>query len=104
MHAGGVLIAPGKLTDFCPLYAAQGTESTISQFDMRTSRHRPGEIRLPRPDHAHRPRLGDTVDPAWQGDFALEKIPARRPAAYQVFSNANTTRYSSSSRAACATW
>ncbi|MGH8035569.1 MAG: DNA polymerase III subunit alpha, partial [Lysobacterales bacterium] len=25
MHAGGVLIAPGKLTDFCPLYAAEGT-------------------------------------------------------------------------------
>ena len=21
MHAGGVLIAPGKLTDFCPLYS-----------------------------------------------------------------------------------
>src|SRR5258706_11199639 len=35
MHAGGGLIAPGKLTDFCPLYAAQGTESTISQFDMK---------------------------------------------------------------------
>jgi DNA polymerase-3 subunit alpha len=33
MHAGGVLIAPGKLTDFCPLYCAQGTESAISQFD-----------------------------------------------------------------------
>ena len=25
MHAGGVLIAPGKLTDFCPLYAPAGT-------------------------------------------------------------------------------
>ena len=24
MHAGGVLIAPGKLTDFCPLYCAEG--------------------------------------------------------------------------------
>ncbi len=33
MHAGGVLIAPGKLTDFCPLYAAAGTDSVISQFD-----------------------------------------------------------------------
>jgi DNA polymerase-3 subunit alpha len=33
MHAGGVLIAPGKLTDFCPLYCAQGTEAAISQFD-----------------------------------------------------------------------
>ena len=33
MHAGGVLIAPGKLTDFCPLYAAAGAESVVSQFD-----------------------------------------------------------------------
>jgi DNA polymerase-3 subunit alpha len=32
MHAGGVLIAPGKLTDFCPLYSADGGE-TVSQFD-----------------------------------------------------------------------
>ena len=33
MHAGGVLIAPGKLTDFCPLYAAEGTTNVISQLD-----------------------------------------------------------------------
>ncbi len=33
MHAGGVLIAPGKLTDFCPLYVAAGSESVVSQFD-----------------------------------------------------------------------
>jgi len=35
MHAGGVLIAPGKLTDFCPLYVADGSESAVSQFDMK---------------------------------------------------------------------
>ncbi|HEY5636610.1 MAG TPA: DNA polymerase III subunit alpha [Burkholderiales bacterium] len=33
MHAGGVLIAPGKLTDFCPLYAAEGTSNVIAQLD-----------------------------------------------------------------------
>ncbi len=36
MHAGGVLIAPGKLTDFCPLYSADGSAEqpiTVSQFD-----------------------------------------------------------------------
>jgi DNA polymerase III subunit alpha len=34
MHAGGVLIAPGKLTDFCPLYAQSGqTDAAVSQFD-----------------------------------------------------------------------
>ncbi len=33
MHAGGVLIAPGQLTDFCPLYQAEGSDSAVSQFD-----------------------------------------------------------------------
>ena len=33
MHAGGVLIAPGKLTDFCPLYQQPGSVSAVSQYD-----------------------------------------------------------------------
>ena len=33
MHAGGVLIAPGKLTDFCPLYVQPNAEAILSQFD-----------------------------------------------------------------------
>lgn len=33
MHAGGVLIAPGKLTDFCPLYTQPGGDSVVSQYD-----------------------------------------------------------------------
>ncbi len=33
MHAGGVLIAPGKLTDFCPLYAQPGSSDAVSQYD-----------------------------------------------------------------------
>jgi DNA polymerase-3 subunit alpha len=33
MHAGGVLIAPGKLTDFCPLYQQPGSTSAVSQYD-----------------------------------------------------------------------
>jgi DNA polymerase-3 subunit alpha len=33
MHAGGVLIAPGKLTDFCPLYVQPGASAPVSQFD-----------------------------------------------------------------------
>ncbi len=33
MHAGGVLIAPDRLTDFCPLYSAAGADSAVSQFD-----------------------------------------------------------------------
>ncbi len=33
MHAGGVLIAPGKLTDFGPLYQQPGSEAAVSQYD-----------------------------------------------------------------------
>ena len=34
MHAGGVLIAPGKLTDFCPLYCRRRRRrASVSQFD-----------------------------------------------------------------------
>ncbi|WP_150626926.1 DNA polymerase III subunit alpha [Pandoraea captiosa] len=36
MHAGGVLIAPGKLTDFCPLYtqgSGEDASGVVSQYD-----------------------------------------------------------------------
>ena len=33
MHAGGVLISPGKITDFSPMYCQQGSDSVVSQYD-----------------------------------------------------------------------
>ena len=33
MHAGGVLIAPGRIVDFCPLYLQPGSTSAVSQYD-----------------------------------------------------------------------
>jgi DNA polymerase-3 subunit alpha len=33
MHAGGVLIAPGKISDFCPLFVQPGADAPVSQFD-----------------------------------------------------------------------
>ena len=33
MHAGGVLIAPGEITDFCPIYCANSGDAVVSQFD-----------------------------------------------------------------------
>ena len=93
MHAGGVLIAPGKLTDFCPLYAAQGTESTISQFDMKDV-ERIGLVKfdflglttLTILDWALR-----SIRAMGSPEFVLEKIPLDDPRAYAVFANANTT-------------
>ena len=33
MHAGGVLIAPGKISDFCPVYQADVSASPVSMYD-----------------------------------------------------------------------
>jgi len=93
MHAGGVLIAPGKLTDFCPLYAAQGTESTISQFDMKDVER----IGLVKFDFLGLTTLTvldwavQSIRAMGEPDFSLEKIPLDDPAAYAVFAHANTT-------------
>src|SRR6266702_1977071 len=93
MHAGGVLIAPGKLTDFCPLYAAQGTESTISQFDMKDV-ERVGLVKF---DFLGLTTLTvldwavQSIRAMGEPQFTLEKIPLDDPEAYAVFSSANTT-------------
>ncbi len=94
MHAGGVLIAPGKLTDFCPLYTASGAESPVSQLDKDDVE----AIGLVKFDF-----LGLTtltildwtlrfirrLDP--QSDIKLENLPLDDKAAYKVFASANTT-------------
>lgn len=33
-HAGGIVIAPKPLTEFMPLYCEQGSNATVTQFDM----------------------------------------------------------------------
>jgi DNA polymerase-3 subunit alpha len=93
MHAGGVLIAPGRLTDFCPLYAAEGTANVISQLD-KDDVEAVGLVKfdflglttLTILDWAERyvRRLGHE-------DFLLEKIPLNDGDAYRLLSAGNTT-------------
>jgi DNA polymerase-3 subunit alpha len=93
MHAGGVLIAPGRLTDYCPLYAAEGTAHVISQLD-KDDVEAIGLVKfdflglttLTILDWAERyvRRLGD------QG-FSLEKIPLDDAETYKLLSSGNTT-------------
>lgn len=94
MHAGGVLIAPGKLTDFCPLYAASGSESVISQLDKDDVE----QIGLVKFDFLGLTTLTildwtlrfiKRLDPA--ADISLEELPLDDAAAYRIFSSANTT-------------
>jgi DNA polymerase-3 subunit alpha len=93
MHAGGVLIAPGKLTDFCPLYAAEGTTHVISQLDKDDVE----AIGLVKFDF-----LGLTtltvldwaeryVREMGEKDFSVEALPLDDKAAYAMLASGNAT-------------
>jgi DNA polymerase-3 subunit alpha len=93
MHAGGVLIAPGKLTDFCPLYAAEGTANAISQLD-KDDVEAVGLVKfdflglttLTILDWAER-----YVRALGEAGFSLERIALDDKATYQLLSAGNTT-------------
>jgi DNA polymerase III subunit alpha len=94
MHAGGVLIAPGRLTDFCPLYSQAGAEGLVSQFDKDDVE----AIGLVKFDF-----LGLTtltildwtlryvrrLDPSFS--LTLDTLPLDDKAAYDIFRAGNTT-------------
>jgi len=96
MHAGGVLIAPGKLTDFCPLYCQPGVDvSAVSQFDkddveavglvkfdflglrnLTILDRAVGYVRAANPE---------------KRDFDLMALPLEDDAAYRILCDGNTT-------------
>jgi DNA polymerase-3 subunit alpha len=94
MHAGGVLIAPGKLTDFCPLYCAEGSDSVVSQLDKDDVE----KVGLVKFDFLGLRNLTiidlavkyiRRLDPTW--DINLDDLAFDDPAAYEVLKKANTT-------------
>ncbi|MDX8380157.1 MAG: DNA polymerase III subunit alpha [Gallionella sp.] len=95
MHAGGVVIAPGKLTDFCPLYCAEGGAGVVSQFDKNDVE----SIGLVKFDFLglrtltildwamrHVARLAGGIAP-----FSLETIPLDDRLSYELLKKCNTT-------------
>jgi DNA polymerase-3 subunit alpha len=104
MHAGGVLIAPGKLTDFCPLYRAEGSDSAVSQFDKDDVE----AIGLVKFDFLGLRTLTILAEAVRfvqrheeRKDFRLEDLPLDDPAVYRLFAEGNTTAvFQSESRSA----
>ena len=94
MHAGGVLIAPGKLTDFCPLYTQGGDAGVVSQYD-KDDVEAVGLVKfdflglttLTILDWAV--RYIKQLDPA-MADFSLEKLPLNDAASYELLTKAKT--------------
>jgi DNA polymerase-3 subunit alpha len=96
MHAGGVLIAPGKLTDFCPLYCQPGQEnSPVSQYD-KDDVEAAGLVKfdflglrnLTILDWAV--RYVQRFNPA-KHDFDVMALALDDPAAYDILCDGNTT-------------
>jgi DNA polymerase-3 subunit alpha len=94
MHAGGVLIAPGKLTDFCPLYSADGGVTTVSQFD-KDDVEKAGLVKFDFLGLRTLTILAEAVHFARTVDGAevdLDTLPLDdKPTYDSVFKNANTT-------------
>ena len=98
MHAGGVLIAPGKLTDFCPLYTQGskdgGDAGVVSQFD-KDDVEAVGLVKfdflglttLTILDWAE--RYIHQLYPE-KKDWRVGQVPLDDPAAFEVLKNANT--------------
>ena len=94
MHAGGVLIAPGKLTDFCPLYQQPGSESAVSQYD-KDDVESAGLVKFDFLGLATLTILEiarEFIMQRHQGqeNFAFENIPLDDVATYKLFSEGKT--------------
>lgn len=95
MHAGGVLIAPGKLTDFCPLYSQdENPDNVISQFDKKDVEN----VGLVKFDFLglttltileFAMRFIRQLDP--KTTLRLEAIPIDDPETYNLFQTGNTS-------------
>jgi DNA polymerase-3 subunit alpha len=104
MHAGGVLIAPGRLTDFCPLYQAEGSDAAVSQFDKDDVE----AIGLVKFDFLGLRTLTILAEAVrfvqrhpGRENFRLEDLPLDDPAVYKLFADGNTTAvFQSESRSA----
>ena len=94
MHAGGVLIAPGKLTDFCPLYQQPGSGSAVSQYD-KDDVEAAGLVKFDFLGLATLTILEIARDfivqrHKGQENFAFENIPLNDAATYRLFQDGKT--------------
>ena len=104
MHAGGVLIAPGRLTDFCPLYRQEGSDNFVSQFD-KDDVEAVGLVKFDFLGLRTLTILDEAVRFVRRREgmenFRLEDLMLDDPAVYKLFADGNTTAvFQSESRSA----
>ncbi len=92
MHAGGVLIAPGRLTDFTPLYCTEGSAATVSQFD-KDDVEKVGLVKFDFLGLTTLTIIAESernIRALGEPGFDIQKVPLDDPPAYKVFSSGNT--------------
>jgi DNA polymerase-3 subunit alpha len=92
MHAGGVLIAPGKLTDFTPLYCAEGSSANVSQYD-KDDVEKVGLVKFDFLGLTTLTIIAESernIRALGTPDFDIQRIPLDDAPAYKVFSSGNT--------------
>ncbi len=93
MHAGGVLIAPGKISDFCGVYQADETAAPVSMYDKGDVE----DIGLVKFDFLGLRNLTiiemaqDNIRQTTGENVDVNFIPLDDQAAYKIFRDANTT-------------
>lgn len=93
MHAGGVLIAPGKISDFCGVYQADESSSPVSMYDKGDVE----DVGLVKFDFLGLRNLTiiamaqDFIRQTTGQEVDVGKIDLEDQKAYQIFREANTT-------------
>ena len=93
MHAGGVLIAPGKIADFCPVYQADESASPVSMYDKGDVE----EVGLVKFDFLGLRNLTiiemaqDFIAATSGEKVDVSQLPLDDVDAYKIFSKGNTT-------------
>ncbi|OAM53173.1 DNA polymerase III subunit alpha [Methylovorus sp. MM2] len=97
MHAGGVLISPGKISDFSPIYCQASGESVVSQYD-KDDVEAVGLVKFDflglrtltildmALDNANKQRAEQGLAP-----LSFETLPINDTASYNLLKSANTT-------------
>jgi DNA polymerase-3 subunit alpha len=92
-HAAGVVIAPGAITDYCPVqHAARDDNNTCTQYDMYAI----ADVGLVKIDLLGLANLtviknaGRIIKKVYNSDFDIEKIPLDDPKIFSLYSKGQT--------------
>lgn len=96
-HAGGVVISPTLLTDFCPIYCEAGSQQLVTQFD-KDDVEAAGLVKFDFLGLRNLTIIADAVKvinaakkETKEPEFAISEIPLNDPKAFKLLKSCQTT-------------